>query len=103
MLAKQGLSVYCLQKGTVTIAENAWNVMEWYTKQWRYLSYLSSYITVSTYRSIHAVGTHAPAAYTGVAANTTTIPCTIVHSAHSMQLSFLAIFHKCHLSSSTWS
>ena len=26
MLAKQGLSVYCLQKGTVTIAEN----IEWY-------------------------------------------------------------------------
>ena len=38
------------------------------------LSYISSYITVSA--CIHTVGTHAPAAYSDVAANTTTIPCT---------------------------
>ena len=59
-------------KGTVTIPENAWFV-RWYTKQWRLLSYLSSYKIVSA--CIHTVGTHAPAAYSGVAANTTTIPC----------------------------
>ena len=34
------------KKGTVTIAENAWLAIEWYTKQWRHLSYLSSYKTV---------------------------------------------------------
>ena len=38
------------------------------------LSYISSYITVSS--CMHTVGTHAPAAYSDVTANTTTIPCT---------------------------
>ena len=55
----QGLSVYCLQKGTFTIAENAWCVIEWYTKQCRHFSYLSSYKTDCA--CIHTVGTYAPA------------------------------------------
>ena len=40
-VAKQGLSVYCLEKGTVTIAENSLSKSG--TIQCRHLSYLSSY------------------------------------------------------------
>ena len=44
---------------------NCHHVIEWYTKQWRHLY----------------CGTHVPAAYFDVAANTTAIPCTIdVHT-----------------------
>jgi len=80
VIGQQGLSVCRLLKGTVAITEDAW-LVNWYTKQRRHLSYLSSYKTVSA--CIHIVGTHAPAAYSGVAANTTTIPRTMGHQAHS--------------------
>ena len=93
--AQEDLSVNFLQKGTVTIAEIAWHVIEWYTKEWGHFSYLSSYITICA--CMHTGGTHAPAAYSGVAAHTTTIPCTIGHSAHSScpsWLSFLSIIFQ---------
>ena len=76
-------------------------LVKWYTKQWRHLSYLSSYKTVST--CIHVVETHTPAAYSGVAANTTTIPCAIGHQAHSScpsWLSFISVIFQAQLGAS---
>ena len=59
---------------------------------------LSSYTTVSA--CIHAVGTYAPTAYSGVAANATTVPCTIGHHAHSScpsWLSFISVIFQAQL------
>ena len=69
----------------------------------RHLLYLSSYKTACQRLYTYTIGTHGPAAYSGVAANTITIPCTIGHHTHSScppWLSFISTIFQAQLGAS---
>jgi len=92
------------------IALYSWLVMRHFRENWGHhtsfmkqnlchLCFQPVYRTVSAHIHRHMVGTHALAAYSNVAANTTAVPCTV--SAHTPTvLSFISVIFQAHIGAS---